>query len=273
MSNINGICAVDTTDPLSSLIEQLVEHWQNPAIFYARNMIRCGLQARRLGGLPNCKTGPSTPANIGAGVAKYGTAALSTVTGLAGVGALGGTAAATGAAGGSIGGISAAAIAGPAAIAILPFAVWGIIAAHHGAAVAKEQSVTCNVENYVNSNNDAIIQAVIQNAIDWKTAKGYFNEVRKQALSALAPISQNCNAGCAYGMAINALEDFLIAIYAVPSGASPITPQTPEQTAKAAGYPSTSGVNAQGGAKTAPEGSGVLIAAASAVGLHFVGAF
>lgn len=273
MSNINGICAVDTTDPLSSLIEQLVEQWQNPAISYARNMIRCGLQARRLGGLPNCQSGPSTPANIGAGVSKYGTAAITTATGLASTGILGGTAASTGLAGGSIGGISAAAIAGPAAVAILPFAVWGIIHAHHAAAVAREQAVTCDVENYVNSNNDAIIQAVMQNAIDWKTAKGYFNDVRKQALSALAPISQNCNAGCAYGMAINALEDFLIAIYGVPSGASPITSQTPEQTAQGAGYPSKAGVNAQGGAKFGPGSTGVALAAAGAVGLHFAGAF
>jgi hypothetical protein len=206
-------------------------------------------------------------------VSKYGTAALTTVTGLAATGVLGGTAAATGAAGGSIAGISAAAIAGPAAIAILPFAIWGIIAAHHAKAVATEQAVTCNVENYVNSNNDAIIQAVMQGAIDWRAAKGYFNDVRKQALSGLAPISQNCNAGCAYGMAVNALEDFFIALYGVPPASSPVAVQTPAQTIQAAQTPSKSGVNAQGGASFGPEGAVVPLVAAGAVGLHFIGAF
>lgn len=224
-------------------------------------------------------TGALISGGIGAATTTIG--AASTVS-LAATGGAGIGASAAGA-GSALGGLPAVfgALAGPLALAALPFGIWAAISAHHKAAVNAEQTADCSATNYFNQYSQAIVQAVQQGSLDWRTAKTYLDSILASSLGPLGATAQSnpCNAGCVTSLALKCVHDLLVILYAQPAPPNPVVASSAfaasnTVAAQTPGLQNPDGtVNAQGGA-TSTSSTGVgLVVGAGAVGAHFLGAF
>lgn len=154
--------------------------------------------------------GTTTKISLGpaVGVAK-GLGLASSVAGAAGsIGAAAGygTASAFGAGVGFAG--AAATAASVVGLAALPFAVWGMVNAHHKVAIAKEQATLCDVVVAANNFWDVLESSMQQGKILPNDAIAAIKQTEPQLIEAMRPIKKTspCNAACEMEYALRAID-------------------------------------------------------------------
>lgn len=152
--------------------------------------------------------GPQVGVAKGLGLASSVAGAASSVG--AGVGA--GTAGAFGAGAGFAG--AAATAASVVGLAALPFAVWGMINAHHKVAIAREQATLCDVVIAANNFWDVLENAMQQGKILPDDAIAAIKQTEPQLLEAMRPIKKTspCNAACEMEYALRAIDLYNVEI-------------------------------------------------------------
>lgn len=281
MAKANVSNLYDPNDPLTPVYKNLVAMYANKIVM-ANNpsrdnatLIEACLRAKQI--LIWKKTAGDCPKQSSVSIGTVATGSKIAGSAIGTLGAVGASVNSFAAAGTGLAtfGESALAIAGPASLAILPFAIWGAISAHHAQAVAAEQADLCQVGGYVNDNFGQIAAA----NVDWKTKQQAFTQVASNAVGAAAPVtkgnqgSSTCNAGCMIQNAILALRDLFIQLYAQPPAPAPLSDPLTSLFGQSPAASGPTAVNSQSGAQpSTPLGTPVLVGA-GAIGLHYMGAF
>lgn len=164
-------------------------------IYWKKQPGDCGTQTK-------ISLGPAVGVAKGLGLASSVAGAASSVG--AGVGA--GTAGAFGAGAGFAG--AAATAASVVGLAALPFAVWGMVNAHHKVAVAREQATLCDVVVAANNFWDVLENAMQQGKILPDDAIAAIKQTEPQLIEAMRPIKKTspCNAACEMEYALRAID-------------------------------------------------------------------
>jgi hypothetical protein len=103
------------------------------------------------------------------------------------------------------------AAAGPLALIAIPFAIWGVISAHHKIAVAKEQATICDVSQAYNQYEDTIEAGLVSGQITAPDAKAAILTIETQLYAALQAIVKNgCDAACYFQKALKALDLYAV---------------------------------------------------------------
>lgn len=259
MRNSGAAVGYAANDPLQPVYDNIIAQWftgsgdselisdapSGEAMLRARHVLYWKNTAGDCGTPSKVSLGPAGTIQTGLGAAATTASAVGTIGGTSGAGLIG------------------AAWAGPLALAVVPFAIWGIISGHHAAAVAREQGTLCDVCDYYNANFDAIVAA----NIDWAQKKALFDQVLQQSIAALQGISQHgpCNAGCVYQAFMNAVHDLYVKLYAQPPAANPL-PGISSQPG-AAETPTNATKTATSGPQSA------ILAGAGLISAHLMGFF
>jgi hypothetical protein len=153
--------------------------------------------------------GPSVGVVKGLGLASSVAGGAASIGGAVGAGTAGAFGAGAGFAG------AAATAASVVGLAALPFAVWGMVNAHHKVAIAKEQATLCDVVVAANNFWDALESAMQQGKIVPDDAIAAIKQTEPQLLAAMKPIKKTspCNAACEMEYALRAIDLYNVEVY------------------------------------------------------------
>lgn len=182
----------------------------------------------------DCGSPSQQGASLGTEVGKFGQLGASTAgVGISAAATFGGLSAATAAEAGTVVGLVA-----------LPFTVLGIFAAHHAAAVQKEQAVLCSASVQANALLSNIDNAVASGQMTVDTALTTLKQLVNNADGFISQVRQDCNAGCVISKAIHALVDLRTFLYKQAKSQGPAAVQSTANSLTSTGNLAYAGVAA-----------------------------
>jgi hypothetical protein len=202
--------------PIGGLAKSPIWHKDAIANMMARQLIYFKKVGGDCGSQSSYSFGTSFAIGKSAGLAAAGAGAAGSIAGAAGVVGLSTT---------------LGTIAKSVSLIAIPFAVLGLVSAHHAAAVAREQTVSCGVSLAVNETWRQIDAAFAAGQLSIDQSKQALDNLETQALAALAPIredsSSKCNWGCESSRFVACITDLRKLLYTAAKKVSDTTGAIP----------------------------------------------